>query len=191
VGRDYGVGDIEIQPLKWAFLNRPATIATAAFAFTLPTGSQRHGLGEGNTVFAPHLFFDQGLGNWYFGINFAPNVNIRGKAGLSLEYSYVLSYSFTSETDKKVSTVPSQNWVWIPSLEFIGESALRGEDKGKSFISLLPALSLWHVRSGWQIHGGVQVPTSSRREDDVRFLLQLGNHADWASLASRIVKTQP
>lgn len=182
VGRDYGVGDIEIQPIKWAFINQPATIATVALSFTLPTGSERDGLGEGNTVFAPHVFFDQGFGNWYFGFNFAPSVNVGGSRGFSLEYSSVLSYSFISETHGEISTVPSQNWVWIPSLEFIAESVFRGQEKGKSFISLLPGVSLWHVRSGWQIHAGIQVPTSSRREDDVRGLFQIGNHFDWTRL---------
>ncbi len=73
VNRDYGVGDIEVQPVKWAFMNQPETIITAALSFTLPTGSKKHGLGEGNTVFAPHLFFDHGFGNWYFGANLSPN----------------------------------------------------------------------------------------------------------------------
>jgi len=182
VNRDYGVGDIEIQPIKWAFINQPETIVTAALAFTLPTGSKKHGLGEGNTVFAPHLFFDHGFGNWYLGVNLSPNVNVGGEQGLRFEYSSVLSYSFIWETEESAPTVPKQNWVWSPSLELIGESVFRGEERGKSFISLLPALTLWHVPSGWQFHTGVQIPTSNRREDDVRFLFQIGNHFDWGGL---------
>lgn len=181
VGRDYGVGDIEVQLIKWAFVNQPTTIVTAALSLTLPTGSERHGLSDGNTVFAPHLFFDQGLGNWYFGFNFAPNVNLRGGQGLSLEYSTVISYSFIGAMEKEAS-LPKQNWVLIPSLEFIGESGLRGEERGQTSISLLPGLSVWHVRTGWQVHSGVQVPTSKRREDDLRFLFQVGNHFDWTAL---------
>jgi len=180
--REYGVGDIEIQPIKWAFVNQPETIVTAALGFTLPTGSKKRGLGEGNTVVAPHLFFDHGFGNWYVGVNLIPNVNITGQQGLGFEYSSVLSYSFIWETEKSAPTVPKQNWVWIPSLEIIGESVFRGEDRGRTFISLLPGVTAWHTRSGWQFHTGVQIPTSSRREDDLRFLFQIGNHFDWASI---------
>lgn len=186
VGRDYGVGDIEIQPLKWAFINEPEMIATAALSFTLPTGSKKYGLGEGNTVFAPHLFFDRGFGNWFVGLNLSPNVNIGGKQGLSFEYKSVLSYSFIWETERVAPVVPKQDWVWIPSLEFLGESVIRGEDKEKTFISLLPGTTIWHTRSGWQVHTGVQIPTSKTREDNVRFLLQVGNHFDWAALGKAV-----
>ena len=182
IGRDYGVGDLEIQPLKWAFINQPETIMTAVLSFTLPTGSKKHGLGEGNTVFAPHLFFDHGFGNWFVGLNLVPNVNIGGSQGLSFEYAGVLSYSFIWETERVAPTVPKQNWVWIPSLEIIGESVFRGEERGKTFISLLPGMTVWHTRSGWQFHTGVQIPTSSRREDNLRVLLQIGNHFDWTSI---------
>lgn len=182
VGRNYGVGDIEILPIKWAFINRPETIVTAALGFTLPTGNKKHGLGEGNTVVAPHVFFDRGFGNWYVGVNLVPAVNITGAQGLSFEYSSVLSYSFISETEEAAPTVPKQNWVWSPSLEVIGESVFRGEDRGKTFISLLPGLTAWHVPTGWQVHAGAQIPTSRRREDDVTLLLQVGNHFDWGRL---------
>ena len=182
VGRDYGVGDIEIQPIKWAFFNQPETIATAALSFTLPTGSKKAGLGEGNTVIAPHIFLDHGFGNWFTGVNFAPNINIAGNRGVSLEYAGVLSYSFIWETDRIAPTVPKQDWVWIPSLEVIGESVFRGEERRKTFISLLPGLTAWHTRSGWQFHVGIQIPTSSRRDDDLRGLFQIGNHVDWGNL---------
>lgn len=156
MGRDYSVGDIEIQPLKWAFIYQPETIATVALAFTLSTGSKKHGLGEGDTVFAPHVFLDHGFGNWFVELNLSPNVNIGGKQGLSFEYKSVLSYSFIWESERVAPSVPKQDWVWIPSLEFLGESVFRGEDKGKTFISLLPGATVWHTRSGWQLHTGVQ-----------------------------------
>ncbi len=36
----FGLGDIEIQPLKYALLNQPETVITAVLSFTFPTGDE-------------------------------------------------------------------------------------------------------------------------------------------------------
>ena len=42
----FGIGDLEIQPIKYAFLNLPETVLTGAFSVTLPTGRRIQGVWE-------------------------------------------------------------------------------------------------------------------------------------------------
>ena len=69
VNDQFGLGDIEIQPIKYAFLNKPETVVTGVFSLTLPTGDESRGLGGEQTTLGGLLFFDQAYRNGYLGIN--------------------------------------------------------------------------------------------------------------------------
>ena len=58
----YGIGDIELWPIKYAFISTPETIVTGALSLTLPTGSESSGLGSGSTRVEALLFLDHALG---------------------------------------------------------------------------------------------------------------------------------
>lgn len=184
--RDYTVGDIEFQPLKYAFVSQPETIWSVVLGFTLPTGSERQGVGDGNTVFEPHLFFDQAWDNWFLGVNLVPFWSLGPEHGSGFEYGLVLSYSFIEWERTKdqtfAPTKPNQAFVPSLSLEVLGEQVLRGPEQGESVFSLLPGLNLWNPASGWTVRFGVEVPLSEDRESDVVFMIQIGNHLDWKKL---------
>lgn len=186
-GHEVGIGDVELRPIKYAFINRPDLIVTTATAIGLPTGSERRGLGEGNTTFAQLLFVDKAVGNWFGGLNLEPRLNIGGEKGGGLEYGLVLAYSFIKGTPKGglAPPLPAQRWVISPSLEFVGERGFRGEQAGESSTTFIPGIHLWNTRSGWQYHLGVMLPASGEREADRVFLLQAGNHLNWGELFGR------
>ena len=69
VNDQFGLGDIEIQPIKYAFWNKPERVVTGAFSLTLPTGDESQGLGGEQTTLGGLLFFDQAYRNGYLGIN--------------------------------------------------------------------------------------------------------------------------
>ena len=183
-GRVTGIGDMEVRPLKYALLMKPDFVLSTASGFGLPTGSRADGLGEGNTSFTQYLFVDKAQGNWAVLANLGVGTNLRGEEDTWFDYGAGLSYSFIR--DVKFGDVaparPSQNWVVTPSVELVGEHSFRGSIVGRHTTSLAPGLSFWHVRSGWQIRLGVQVPVAGEREADSVFLFQIGNHLNWGAL---------
>jgi hypothetical protein len=185
--RAMGIGDIEFRPVKYALFQRPAFILSTASGIRLPTGSKSDGLGEGNTTLTQYLFADAAAGNWFVGTNLAGGTNVSGETGSSFEYGAVISYSFIRGTRGfDVAKMPSsQSWVVSPSIEFVGENALRGPESGSHTTSITPGLTFWHRPSGWQIHAGVSVPVSGEREAEQIFLLQVGNHFNWGRLFGR------
>lgn len=190
-GRTYGVGDIEVWPLKYAFLNAPDTVFSGVLGFTVPSGSTAKGLGEGKLVFEPHLFLDKALRNWFVGLNLSPNVNLTGKDGAGLEYNMVMAYSFLRGSEPIAPPVPHQPFVFSTFCEFLGDSAVSGEEVGTHTFSLLPGLSVWHVGSGWIGRVGVRLPLTSTRESDMTFYLQIGNHVSWGDLAQSMLGKRP
>ena len=183
-GRETGIGDIEMRPIKYAIFQRPTFILSTATGIRLPTGSKSAGLGEGNTVATQYLFADAAAGNWFLGMNLAAGTNVFGETGSSFEYGLVLSYSFIRGTrDFEVAKVPSsQRWVVSPSVEFVDDRAFRGPEAGSHSSSITPGLTFWHRPSGWQIHAGVSFPVTGEREADQVFLIQFGNHLNWGRL---------
>ena len=186
-GRVVGIGDLEIRPIKYAFVNRPDLVMTTATAIGLPTGSRRRGLGEGNTELAQLLFVDKAVGNWFVGLNVEPHMTVSGEKESGIEYGVVLAYSFIKGTRGRglAAPLPEQRWVISPSLEFVAESGFRGESAGRTSTMFIPGISFWHTRSGWQIHAGVMLPASGERDFDRTFLFQVGNHLNWGSLFGR------
>lgn len=179
-----GIGDVEVRPIKYSFVNRADTVMSTATGITLPTGDKGKGIGRGNTALTQYLFVDKAVGNWFVGFNLSADVRVRGESGSGLGYGAVLAYSFIEGTpaDSLAKPRPSQSVVITPSIEFIGERRLSGRDAREKSASLLPGLTFWWPKSGWQLHLGVSFPATSTREADRVLLLQLGNHFNWERL---------
>jgi hypothetical protein len=190
-GRTYGIGDIEVWPLKYSFLSAPDRVLTGVIGFTVPSGSTARGLGDGHLVLEPHLFFDRAVRNWFLGLNLAPSVNLTGTAGAELEYNGVVAYSFIRGTERLAPPVPRQAFVISTFCEFLAESGVSGAEAGEHAFALLPGFSIWHVGSGWIGRLGVRVPLSQTRDSDATFYLQIGNHVSWGDLAQSVVGKRP
>ena len=176
----FGLGDIEIQPIKYAFLNKPETVVTGAFSLILPTGDESRGLGGDQTIFGGLLFFDQAYRNWYLGINTEYAASVSGPTFSEFEIAAALAYSFIRETGEGIAPArPNQPLVLTLLLEMVSESVLTGGESGEHVITLLPGFQLWHPESDWNVRLGVGFPLTSDRESDVSGHLQVGNHFDW------------
>jgi hypothetical protein len=186
-GRETGIGDIEVRPLKYALLMKPDFVLSTATAVGLPTGSESRGLGSGNTALSQLLFADKAFGNWGAMANLGIGGNVAGEKESWFEYGVGLSYSFIRGVrfGDIAPSRPEQRWVLQPSVEFVGERVLQGDEAGENSTSLIPGLTLWHTRSGWQLRAGVLIPTSGPREADHVFLIQIGNHLNWGALLGR------
>ncbi len=183
VNDQFGLGDIEIQPIKYAFWNKPETVVTGAFSLTLPTGNESPGLGGEKTTLGGLLFFDQAYRNWYLGINTKYTAGVSGPTFSEFEIAAALAYSFIRETEEGIAPArPNQPLVLTLMLEWVSESVLTGAEAGKNVITLLPGFQLWHPESNWQVRMGVGFPISADREHDVAGHLQFGNHFDWGQL---------
>lgn len=190
-GRTYGLGDIEVWPLKYSFLSVPDQVLTGVIRFTVPSGSTARGLGDGHLVLEAHLFFDRAVRNWFLGLNVAPSVNLTGKAGAELEYNMVVAYSFIRGTERMAPPIPQQSFVFSTFCEFLAESGVRGAEAGEHAFALLPGLSIWHVDSGWIGRVGARLPVTNTREGDVTLYLQIGNHLSWGDLAQSVLQRRP
>lgn len=181
-----GVGDVEVRPIKYSFVNRADLVMSTATGITLPTGNKEKGLGRGNTALTQYLFLDKAVGNWYLGFNLSADVRIKGDNGSGTGYGTVLAYSFIEGTpaDSVAKPRPSQSIVIAPSIEFIGERRWSGPDAREKTASILPGFTLWWPKSGWQLRLGVSFPATQTREADRAFLLEFGNHLNWERLFS-------
>jgi hypothetical protein len=177
---EYGVGDIEIQPVKYAFLNLPETVLTGALGLGLPTGSESRGLGGNQTTLGGKLFLDQAYRNWYVGFNAEYDASVSGPTFSEFEIAGAITYSFIKETGNGIApAMPHQTLVPTVMLELVSESVLTGDEKGEDIITLAPGLQLWHPESNWKVRIGVGLPLTSDRENDFAVYFQFGNHFDW------------
>ena len=180
---EYGLGDIELQLIKYAFLNQPERILTGVFEIGLPTGNENLGLGDNQTALGALLFFDQAYRNWYLGFNAEFVSTVSGPSSKEIELGLAISYSFIHETGDGVApSRPSQFMVPSISVELLSESILSGEEKGENIVTFLSGLQLWHPDSGWQIRMGVQFPVSPDREYDYNVHFKIGNHFSWGRI---------
>lgn len=179
----FGLGDIEIQAIKYAFLNKPETIVTGAFRITLPTGDESKGLGEDQTIIGGNIFFDQAYRNWYLGINTEYGASVSGSTFSEYEIAAALSYSFIRETGKGMAPVrPNQPLVLTLMLEWVSAFVLTGEDSGQNANTLLPGFQLWHPETNWKIRMGVGFPIQTDKEYDLAGHFQIGKNFDWDQL---------
>ena len=181
---DYSIGDIELWPIKYAFVNSPETILTGVLSFTLPSGDKSKGLGEGNTAAGIFILADNAYENWFVGMNAELETAIDGDTATEAELAMVLSYSFITETVEGgvAPSEPNQSFVPALSFEMVFESALAGDEKGESVVSVVPGVHLWHPSSGWAARVGVDVPISDDKPADYAVLFQFGKHLDWGEL---------
>jgi len=176
----YELGDIELQAIKYAFINDPEKILTGIFSVGLPTGNTSRGLGTNETRLGGLLFFDQAYRNWYLGLNAEFTASVSGPTFSNVEAGMALSYSFIRETGEGMApTLPHQPLVPIISLEILAESVLAGGDAGTDVVTLLPSLQLWQPASDWIFLLGVQFPVSRDRANDLAIHFQVGKHFDW------------
>jgi hypothetical protein len=176
----YGLGDLEIQPIKYAFLNLPETVLTGAFSVSLPTGDESRGLGGEQTALGGKMFLDQAYRNWYLGVNVEYEAAVSGPTSSAFEIATSITYSFIDETGEGVApAMPHQTLVPTLMLELVSESGLTGDEKGNDTITLAPGLQIWHPKSNWKFRMGVGFPLTSDRESDLAIYVQLGNHFDW------------
>ena len=176
----FGLGDIEIQPIKYAFLNLPETVLTGAFSLRLPTGDASRGLGGEQTAVGGKLFLDQAYRNWYIGMNFEYESSVSGPTSSDLGFAGAITYSFIDETGNGIApAMPHQTLVATVMLELVSESVLTGDEKGEDIITLAPGLQIWHPKSNWKVRIGVGFPLTSDRENDFAVYFQFGNHFDW------------
>jgi len=176
----FGIGDLEIQPIKYAFLNLPETVLTGAFSVSLPTGDESRGLGGEQTALGGKLFLDQAYRNWYLGINVEYEAAVSGPTSSEFEVATSIAYSFIDETGEGMApAMPHQTLVPTVMLELVSESVLTGDEKGEDIITLVPGLQIWHPASRWKFRVGVGFPLTSNRESDLAVYVQFGNHFDW------------
>jgi hypothetical protein len=179
----YAVGDIEIWPVKYAFINQPERILTGAFSIGLPTGDKTNGFGEDQTKLGAMLFLDQAWRNWFFGANAEFESVVSGPTEDEVELAFAITYSFIEETgDGMAPPRPRQSIVPVLSLELISENVLSGLEKENDLVTILPGVHLWHPATDWYASLGVEVPVSSYRNNDFKVHFKLRNHFDWGGL---------
>jgi len=178
-----GLGDIEIQPVKYAFLNTPETVVTGVFSLTLPTGDESQGLGGEQTTLGGSVFVDQAYRNWYLGINTEYAASVSGPTFSEYEIAAALSYSFIRETGKGMAPArPNQPLVLTLMFEWVSAFVLTGADSGQNVSTILPGFQLWHPESNWKIRMGVGFPIQADKEYDVAGHFQVGRNFDWDQL---------
>ncbi len=176
----YALGDIELWPIKYAFLNQRERILTGVFSIGLPTGNKTQGFGEGQTKLGALLFLDQSWRNWFFGANAEFESVVSGPTETEVEFAFALAYSFIEETGVGIApSKPKQSIVPVLSLELISENILSGLEKENDTITILPGVQLWNPASGWRASLGAEVPISSYRNNDFKIHFKLQNHFDW------------
>jgi len=183
-GTDTGIGDIELRPFKYSLLMKPDFVLSTATGVGLPTGSESKGLGNGQTTLTQYLFADKAVGNWSVFLNLGVGTTVSGKSDTTFEHGIGLAYSFIRGVSfgDLAPARPNQKWVFTPSVEYVGEYGLRGVSRDNDSGVIIPALTCWHVPSGWQFRFGVQFPITRSKEAEPVFMFQVGNHLNWASL---------
>ena len=179
----YALGDIELWPIKYAFINQRERIMTGVLSIGLPTGDKTHGFGEGQTKLGALLFFDQSWRNWFFGANAEFESVVSGPTETEVEFAFALIYSFIEETGDGIApSKPRQSIVPVLSLELISENILSGLEKENDTVTILSGVQLWNPASGWRAALGAEVPISSYRNNDFKIHFKLQNHFDWSRL---------
>lgn len=179
----YGLMDIEVWPIKYAFVNKPETIFTGVISATLPTGDKSRGLGGENTGLGLLFFLDHASRNWYWGVNTEIETIVSGENETAFEFASVVAYSFIRDTGTAIApSNPSQKFVPAALLEIVSESVLSGSAKGENVLSINPGLSLWFPSSGWAFRIGAEIPISKDKNQEYSILFSFGNHISWGDI---------
>lgn len=181
VDNRYSLGDIELWPIKYAFLNQPETILTGVMSIGLPTGDKENGFGEEQTKLGAFLFLDQSWRNWFFAANIEFESAVSGPTETEVEAAFALSYSFIKGTGQGIApSNPNQSFVPVLSLELISEHVLSGLEKENDLVTILPSVRLWSPTSGLEVSLGGEVPLSSFKNNDYQIHFKLKTHFEWA-----------
>jgi mono/diheme cytochrome c family protein len=158
-----GIGDTVLSVKRVvAFSPLYRTLASAGVELTLPTGSDRRGLGDGSFVFEPNLragvdwkqFVVQVAGALAFPAR-TSNINSEGKLDVAIG-----RYFF-----------PDPRLQITPMIEFNTTTRLSGSSPGETKSAILPQVRVkWLV---WALGVGVQAPITDARDFEVRPLFDL------------------
>ncbi len=161
-GRETGLGDIELRPVKLALYNSPDLIVSTALAIGIPTGDAQGGLGTGDWRGTVFLFSDYARGNAYLGTNVAIETNLTGPRSSAIQYGLALSYSLIRravETTPDRPTSP-QSFVASASIELVGNNGLQVA-AGEHSIVAVPGVTL----GTWALDGSSTRASNCRSRD--------------------------
>lgn len=163
---EYGLGDIEIEPVRYAFVNEPERVWTASLGIVLPTGDEEKGSGEGRTFVEPHLLVDQAWGSWYFGANLVPGFELDGEHETTLGWGVAAAHTWEQVLN---------GCDVAGSVEVAGESSLSADEEGADVIHIVPGIHI-HLSNQWRLRFGLRLPLTEDREEERAFLFQAGTH---------------
>ncbi len=158
-----GLGDTSLSVKRVvAFSPRYRALASVGMELTLPTGSNRRGLGDGSVVFEPNLragvdwkqIVVQAAGALIFPER-SSNINSMAKLDVAIGRYYS----------------PDPRLYITPMIEFNTITRISGPATGETKSAILPQIRVkWLV---WALGVGVQVPITDARDFEVRPLFDL------------------
>lgn len=148
----YGLGDIEIEPIRYSWVADREAVFTTSLGFILPTGDETDGLGEGKAFLEPHFLAEKVFGSLYLAANLIPSFELDGEHEKALGWGVMTAYSLRLEEP-----------VWAVSLELSG---------GSGVVSLTPGI---HGQiSELEFRLGLRIPVSSDREETPAYFFSIG-----------------
>jgi hypothetical protein len=174
-----GFGDLSIAP-RVLLVDAERFLLSGNLGLTLPTGSERRGLGRGEYAIAPSITTWTDLGNWV-----TLQTQLGTEHGLSsgeadLFYGAGLSYSFLGPRMFRRTAHGVVHGHYPPGLttlmmEVVGRTALRKEDRGRTTAEMLLGIG-YSLTDAFEIRGGYQFPITGRRDMDRSWLLSVIYH---------------
>lgn len=158
-----GIGDLEIQLLKWSLLRRENLILTAVLGGLLPTGDETEGLGSGLWAVEPHLFMDAVIGPVAVQVNGIYGFIEGGEQEVEFGASVARMFFVSERTSLG------------PMLEAMGGRVTRGDEAGEwEGFGLAPGAKL--QVGGWHYGLGVRLPLVDDDPSDVLLIATVGYH---------------
>jgi mono/diheme cytochrome c family protein len=158
-----GLGDTILSVNRvLAFSTQYRTLASASLGLTLPTGSDRRGLGDGVFVVEPGL--RAGV-DWKQVV-----VQVAGALALPAGTS---NSSSQANFDVAIGRYfyPNRHLQITPMIEFNTATGISGSSSGETKSAILPLIRVKWLR--WAVGVGVQVPITDARDFDVRPLFDV------------------
>ncbi|NGZ96679.1 MAG: hypothetical protein CV089_11250 [Nitrospira sp. WS110] len=158
-----GLGDTVLSVNRvLAFSTQYRTSASANLGLTLPTGSDRRGLGTGGVVFEPGL---RAGADWKQVV-----VQVAGALAVPAGTS---NSSSQANFDVAIGRYfyPNRHLQITPMIEFNTTAGISGSSSGETQSAILPLIRVKWLR--WAVGVGVQVPITDARDFDVRPLFDV------------------
>jgi len=158
-----GLGDMAVS-LKYVlfFSVEHLTIVSAGLELGLPTGRSNKGLGSGELTWEPNL-----RAGWRW-----DDLILQGDMSVELPQQsantnaallYDLALGYEYEPDPRLEIVPM--------VELNTETALNGDDGGRTLSAVLPQLRVDWIT--WSAGAGVQFPITHLKDDDIKVLFDV------------------